>query len=277
MEQSLQIKYERLKESLLKMHSVAVAFSAGADSSLLVKIANDVLCKNMAAITVKSCLIQKSEIDFAINFCKCNNILHKVVDFDALTVKGFVKNSENRCYICKRALLSCVKDAAKFLGLNVICEGSNKSDTNDYRPGARAVDELCIKSPLKECDFTKDDVRALSRELYLPTWNKPAMPCLASRIPYGEIITQQKLNMINKAEDILQNLGLSLFRVRLHQGVLSKSKKIPYTARIEIAPEHFEKIICNRGFICNAFEQIGFTYISLDLFGFKSGNMNKIL
>ena len=259
---------EKVLENYLKeLKSVAVAFSAGVDSTFLLKKAKQVLGDNVIAITIKSCFVPKRELNEAIDFCKKENIKHIIIESDVLNVKEIAKNPKNRCYFCKKELFKKMIQIAKDNGMNELVEGSNMNDMDDYRPGMKAITELKIKSPLKYAKLYKQEIRLLSNKLELPTWDKPSFACLASRFVYGETITEEKLEMVDKAEQLLLDMGLKQMRVRIHNDM----------ARIEVMPNCIELIAKeeNREKISKAFKEYGFSYVALDLEGYKTGNMNK--
>ncbi len=263
----LHLKYEKLKDYLKSLGRVAVAYSAGVDSTFLLKTAHNVLGDDAIAITVKHSAFPQRDFSEADDFCKREKIKQIKLQFDVFSVKGFNKNPPDRCYICKKALFQNLIDEAKKQNIENILEGSNADDDKDYRPGKKAILELNIKSPLKEAGLTKEDIRILSKEQGIYTWNKPSYACLATRIPYNDEITKDKLFMIEKAEDYLYNLGFKQSRVRLHKDV----------ARIEIEEAQFEEIITKkiRNDISNKLRELGFTYVSLDLDGYKMGSLNR--
>ncbi len=263
----LNYKYEKLKAYIRELKSVAVAFSSGVDSTFLLKTAQDVLGENLIAITASSYSFPKRELNEAVNFCNKNNIKHIVFEFNALEIDGFKNNPKNRCYLCKKELFTQIKKIASANNTENIIEGSNIDDNMDYRPGLLAISELGILSPLRYAEFNKNEIRILSKELNLPTSNKQSFACLASRFVYGETITKEKLIMIDKAEQLLFNLGFNQVRVRLH-GLM---------ARIEINPNQFEKLIQQdtRNIILSKFKEYGFTYVSMDLKGYRTGSMNE--
>ncbi|MBQ7714482.1 MAG: ATP-dependent sacrificial sulfur transferase LarE [Clostridia bacterium] len=263
----LHIKYEKLRELLSSLGSVAVAFSAGVDSTFLLKTAHDVLGEDAVAVTAEHGAFPGREMSEAVDFCTAEKIKHIKIPFDATSVEGFCDNPPDRCYICKKALFGKIIEKAIEGGFLCVAEGSNLDDDNDYRPGARAIAELGVNSPLKEAGLTKQDIRALSRELGLPTWDKPSYACLATRIPYGEKITLEKLSMIERSEQFLFDLGFRQSRVRHHGD----------TARIEIERADFERIIDPqiRYDISNELKEIGFRYVSVDLEGYRTGSMNR--
>ena len=257
-------KYERLKEYLSSMGSVAVAFSGGVDSTFLLKVAHDVLGDNAIAITEVTAVLPAREREEAETFCNDNGIKLVTVKTDVLKIEGFAENPYDRCYICKKALFSQIKSTVEQLGIKYVCEGSNTDDDSDYRPGMRAIAELGIKSPLKYAGLSKADIRALSKDMGLRTWDKPSFACLASRFVYGERITEEKLGMVEKAERLLHDMGFSQLRVRIHDRM----------ARIEVKPEEFDKIIAASDKINTYFRSLGFSYAALDLGGYKTGSMN---
>ena len=266
---SLNEKYENLKNYIASLNSVAVAFSGGVDSTLLLKISHDVLGDKAVAVTVKSDFIPDRELAEAKDFCEKNKITQIILPVDILSINGLKENPENRCYICKKNLFTKILEIAKENKLACVIEGSNLDDLGDYRPGLHAIKELEIKSPFVTANFSKKEIRELSQELNLKTWSKPSFACLASRFAYGEEITKSKLKMVNNAEDVLINLGFKQFRVRLHGKI----------ARIEILPEDFEKILDKktREKIYGELKNLGFSYVTLDLKGYRTGSMNENL
>lgn len=262
-------KYEKLKQYLSNLESVVIAFSSGVDSTLLLKTAHDVLRENVIAITSTAPFFPKRELEEAVDFCKKNNIRHIIFEVDESQIEGFTANPKNRCYLCKKHLFSKIKEIAKENGFEHIIEGSNIDDMSDYRPGMQAIKELDIKSPLQIAGLTKDEIRNLSKESGLETFDKPSFACLASRFVYGETITKEKLEMVDKAEQLLFNLGFKQFRVRIH-GLM---------ARVEVNPQEFEKLIQDdtRTKIITKFYEYGFTYVSMDLEGYVTGSMNRVL
>lgn len=259
-------KFERLKDDISNLKRAAVAFSGGVDSTFLLKVAHDVLGERCVAVTAKSILFPEREHDEAREFCEKEGIAQYIIEQDALSVEGFAENPLNRCYICKSALFKKMRALADGLGTEHILEGSNLDDEGDYRPGLIAVKEQGIKSPLREAGLYKDEIRALSKELGLPTWDKPSFACLASRFVYGETIDEKKLEMVGRAEQRLLDLGLRQLRVRIHGDM----------ARIEALPEDFGRIIQNAEDINSFLKNLGFSYVSLDLGGYRTGSMNKL-
>lgn len=268
---NLQEKKERLQEILRSYGKVAIAYSSGVDSTFLLKVAHDTLGDNAIAITVKSHLVPAAEMDEADAFCKHENIRHQFITHDEMSVPGFAENPPNRCYICKRQIFSSIQ--ATVRDEFVVCEGSNKDDEGDYRPGMKAIAELSVKSPLREAGLTKSEIRELSRELNLPTASKPSFACLASRIPYGQIITRQKLQLVETAEKFLQDLGFVQYRVRCREATPATS----LTASIELLPEQFNLFKTNQELIIQTLKSLGFAEVHLDEKGYRTGSLNEAL
>lgn len=262
-------KLENLQNYLKELKSVAVAFSSGVDSTFLLKVAKDMLKDKVIAVTAQSYSFPKRELNEAIDFCNKENIKHFICESEELSIEGFAQNPKNRCYLCKKELFEKIKAIAQKNNIENIAEGSNLDDNGDYRPGLIAVAELGIKSPLRHCNLTKADIRSLSKYFNLPTWEKQSFACLSSRFVYGETITKEKLSMVDKAEQLLLDMGFHQVRVRIH-GLM---------ARIEVEPSEIELIIKddNRQKITEEFKKYGFTYITLDLNGYRMGSMNETL
>ncbi|MBQ3456762.1 MAG: ATP-dependent sacrificial sulfur transferase LarE [Synergistaceae bacterium] len=263
------LKLKTLQDYLSSLNSVAVAFSGGVDSTFLLKVSHDLLADNAIAITVSASFTAHREMSEAEEFCRLNHIPHIKIHITESEIEGFTLNPPDRCYICKRAIFTRIISAAHEHGIPNVIDGSNLDDLGDYRPGMKALRELGVISPLIQCGFTKSDVRELSRELNLSTWDKPSFACLASRFVYGEKITPQKLQMVERSEDFLMSMGFRQIRVRIHGDI----------ARIEILPEDFTRIIQDetRSRIYDALKGYGFSYVALDLKGYRSGSMNENL
>lgn len=259
-------KCMRLKEYMRNLGRAGVAFSGGVDSAFLLKTAHDVLGDDCIAFTASSCFIPEAEMKSAGEFCRSQHIIHVVLDVEPLAIKGVASNSRERCYLCKKAIFSEIFSAARARGIRYIIEGTNSDDMGDFRPGLLALRELGVKSPLLECGFTKDDVRAATKELLLPEWNKPSAACLASRFVYGEPLTEEKVRRVGQAEDFLHGRGFSQVRVRVHQNL----------ARIEVLPDEMERLFLQRADVHSYFRRLGFDFVTLDLYGFKSGSMNVL-
>ncbi|MCD7840637.1 MAG: ATP-dependent sacrificial sulfur transferase LarE [Erysipelotrichaceae bacterium] len=258
-------KEQQLEEYLISLKSVAVAFSSGVDSTYLLKKAHDVLGNQALAITVTSSLFPARELDESIAFCKKENIKQIIIHMNELDIPGFATNPKNRCYICKYHLFTKIIEIAQENGINEVVEGSNMDDLGDYRPGLQAIQELGIKSPLREVHLYKQEIRDLSQKLNLPTWDKPSFACLASRFVYGETISLEKLEMVEHAEQFLLNMGFKQLRVRIHDKM----------ARIEVEPNDIIKIVENKDIIDQQLKSYGFSYVAVDLHGYTMGSMNK--
>jgi len=266
----LEAKAQKLKEIFQSMGKVLVAFSGGVDSTLLLKVAEDTLGNgNVLAVTAHSPLYPERELVGVKKLIRTLKARHRLIESNELEIPGFSKNPPNRCYYCKRKLFGELLEVAKEEGVSFIVEGSTLDDDKDHRPGRVAVQELGIRSPLKEASFTKMEVRELSKRLGLPTWDKPSFACLASRFPYEEEISEQGLRMVDEAEDFLFGLGFKQVRVR-HYGNL---------ARIEILKEEIPRLINGplREKVVDRLKEMGYRYVTLDLQGFRSGSMNEVL
>lgn len=261
-------KLNKLKSFFTQAGTAAVAFSGGVDSTFLVKVAHEVLGDKMIAITLVANSFPARERNDATGFCKTEGIPQVEIEYNELDIPGFAENPVDRCYICKKQLFTMIKNEASKRGIATVCEGSNMDDNGDYRPGLKAIKEMDVKSPLQIAELTKQEIRNLSKDYNLPTWNKPSLACLATRFVYGETITKEKLIMVGKAEQLLVNLGFKQMRVRLHGTI----------ARIELLPEDFEKFMQEeiRNKVNSEFKNYGFSYVTLDIQGFRSGSMNML-
>ena len=262
-------KLEQLKEYLASMNSAIVAFSGGVDSSFLTKVAHEVLGDKVLAITAESSTYPERELREAQAFAQAYGIPHRIIKSEELDVEGFSANPVNRCYLCKNELFGKITEIAESEDYERVIEGSNVDDLGDYRPGRNATQEKGVLSPLLEVGLTKDEIRMLSKEMGLKTWDKPAFACLSSRFPYGEPITAAKLNMVDRAEEYLINRGVRQVRVRIHGS----------DARIEVE-EGFYAFFSDRDTresLYSYFQELGFTYVSLDLKGYRCGSMNESL
>ncbi|MET0500467.1 MAG: ATP-dependent sacrificial sulfur transferase LarE [Candidatus Binatia bacterium] len=262
-------KLERLQDTLRATGGVLVAFSAGVDSTFLLKMAHRVLGERAIALTASSATVPSGELEAAQAFAAGLGIRHIVLDSHELSNPSFVQNPANRCFFCKDELYKICREQADQLAISTIVDGTNLDDLRDHRPGLKAAKEWGVRHPLVEAEMTKDDIRRYSRELDLPTWDKPSSPCLSSRFPYGTEISLERLNKVGACERFMQELGFREFRVRYHGDL----------ARIEVAQAEFNHLTeqATRNAVVEKFKQIGFHYVSLDLQGYRSGSMNESL
>lgn len=262
-------KIQMLKENIKELGSAVIAFSGGVDSTFLLRVAYDVLGQNVVAVTATSSTYPERELNEAINYAKEFKVKHIIIESEELDIDSFAKNPTNRCYYCKHELFSKLKEVAKENNIKYVLDGSNLDDLGDFRPGMEAAKELKVLSPLKDAELTKDDIRKLSKEMNVPTWDKPAFACLSSRFPYGQEITADKLKMVELAEEFLLNIGFRQVRVRYHGEI----------ARIEVAPKEREKFfeVDVMDTVGSELRKIGFTYVTLDILGYRTGSMNEVL
>ena len=264
----LEKKYALLKDNLAELGSAVIAFSGGVDSTFLLLTARDVLgADKIVALTATSPTYPSHEFNESVRLAKQLGVNQVVVDSNELEIPGFADNPPQRCYHCKKELFDICLGKAKDLGYREVLDGSNLDDLDDYRPGRQAATELKVRSPLLEAELTKDDIRELSRENGLPTADKQPFACLASRFPYGTRITAERLQQIDRCESFMREKGFHTFRVRYHGE----------TARIEVALDEIPRIIDDnmRNELLSEFKAAGFTYIALDLQGYRTGSMNE--
>jgi pyridinium-3,5-biscarboxylic acid mononucleotide sulfurtransferase len=266
----LQTKYDQLKNILREMGSVAVGFSGGIDSTLLIKVATEVLGEKALAVIGRSETYPTREFEEAIQLAEAFGSRYRVVNTEETDNLKFKENPPDRCYFCKTELFGKLNTIAEEERIHWVADGTILDDLGDFRPGMRAKSEQKVRSPLLEARFTKADVRTLSRELGIPTWDKPSFACLSSRFPYGHGITKENLTKVDAAETLMRDLGFRFFRVRHHDDK---------TARLEIGPQEFDRMFDNalREKIVNHFRKLGFAYVTLDLQGYRTGSMNEVL
>ena len=261
---------DRLVELLRGFGSCAVAFSGGLDSTVLAKAAQLALGDHAVAVTGTSASLAAGELDESVELARQIGIRHELIRTEELAIPGYQDNTANRCYFCKTELFLKVEEIAARLGVAVVCDGSNRDDQGEHRPGIRAARERRVRSPLAECGFSKAEIRQLAAAWGLPTWDKPAAPCLSSRIAYGEKITPERLAMIEQAEGFLRGRGFQPLRVRYHKGDLARIEvgldAVPRLAEPGLRQELVAKL-----------KSLGFKYLTLDLEGFRSGSMNVVL
>jgi len=249
------------------MNSVAIAFSGGVDSTVVAKIAHEELGAHAVAVTADSPSLPRDELQEATALAAAIGIRHVCLPTDELNDPNYLANTPARCYFCKQHVGEALLAYAGQNGFRFVLDGNNADDVNDHRPGRRAAQELGIRSPLQEAGLTKAEVREVARALGLPNWDKPAAACLSSRIPYGTPVSVELLSQVERAERLLHQLGLRQVRVRHHGTV----------ARLEVDPTDFPRVLENRSAIVATLRSIGFTYVTLDLAGFRSGSMNEVL
>ncbi len=266
MTQLLIEKLNRLKKILSGYKSAIIAFSGGVDSTLLARVAKDV-CPNVELITVSFSAIPEFEISDSIELAVTLALKHKIMKTDELEIPGFSENGLERCYHCKKYLFTTIKECALNNNFDIILDGTNADDTNDYRPGRKALKELGIMSPLKASNLSKKEIRLISKDYGLSTESKPSYACLASRFPYGEKLTKAKLMRVGLTEEDIRNLGFTQLRVRSHENL----------ARIEFIPEEINDAWAKRKLVEEKCKQRGFDYVALDTSGYRTGAMNETL
>lgn len=262
-------KFDKLEEYIKGLGSLAVGFSGGVDSSFLLAVAHEVLGEKVIAVTGADASVPERELKEAEKFCSDRGIKHIICRVDPLSEDGYRHNGPDRCYFCKHGIFTEVKKVADENGISYMAEGSNMDDLGDYRPGLKAVAELAVKSPLREAGLTKQEIRLISKAMGLPTWSKPAYACLASRFVYGEEITEEKLHMIDQAEQFLIEHGFFEERVRLHGNI----------ARIEVPAKDITRLASDeiREAVYERFKELGFMFVTIDMKGYKLGSMNATL
>lgn len=262
-------KLRKLRELLSGMNKAIVAFSGGVDSAFLLKIAHEVMGDRVIAVTAESPIHPSIDLEDAQKIVGAIGAKHLIIRTREMAKEEFLENPPHRCYICKLTIFSAIQQIASTQGIHIILDGSNKDDDDDYRPGMQALKELGVRSPLKEAGFTKKEIRQLSQRLDLHTWNKPAMACLASRIPYGQRITVDKLKRIDKAENYLRKQGFKEVRVRDHNDL----------ARIEVSPNRIGLLIKTSTLepIAQTLKSFGYQYITVDMEGYRTGSLNEVV
>ncbi len=262
-------KLKDLEEIVHGMGSVAVAFSGGVDSTFLLKVCVDILGDNAVGVTATSPTYPEHEFLEAKELAASFGCRHIIMESNELEIPGFSENSTERCYFCKSELFGLLIGKAKELGLSFVADGTNCDDLNDFRPGRKASEETGVRSPLVEAGMNKEEIRQLSRDLGLPTWNKPAFACLSSRFPYGTDITLDRVKRVDSCENILRRFSFSQFRVRYHDDV----------ARIEVGEDDFDRLLSEevRKVVVSGFKEQGFKYVSLDMEGYRTGSMNEAI
>jgi uncharacterized protein len=263
-----QLKYEQLLENLRQLRRVVVAFSGGVDSTFLLKAAVEALGRdNVLAVTSDAETYPERERREAIALAKEIGSQHLVIQTSELNIPGYAENPINRCYYCKQELFSHLIPIAQERGYDHVVFGAIADDLSDYRPGFKAALEKGVRAPLQEVGLAKTEIRALSHQLGLRTWDKPSFACLSSRIPYGEVITQEKLTMIDRAEQFLMDIGFRQVRVRQHDKL----------ARIEVLPQDIQKLASFNEMIVSKLKSIGYMYVTVDLQGYRTGSLNETL
>jgi uncharacterized protein len=266
----LDTKRERLLGLLRSFDSCAVAFSAGVDSTVVAKAAQLALGDRAVAVTGVSASLAEGELEEACRLAEWIGIRHEIITTGELGNSNYIQNAPDRCYHCKSELYTQVEQLAPRLGVRVVLNGANADDASDYRPGNQAAAEHAVRSPLLECEINKAEVRQLAADWGLPIWDKPAMPCLASRVAYGEEVTPARLAMIDQAERLLRDRGLRTVRVRYHKGDL---------ARLEVPADELDRLVepATRQALVEGLQNLGFRFVTLDLEGFRSGSLNKLV
>ena len=271
-ERTAQSKLARLHDILRDLPSAVVAFSGGVDSTFVAAVAHDILGGRALAVTGVSPSVPQAEVAEATELARTIGIAHECIDTSEMDDPNYVKNNPDRCFHCKDELYGELQTIARERGFATVLDGCNLDDTGDFRPGRRAASQHAVRSPLVEAGLTKADIRALSRERGLPTWDKPAMACLSSRIPYGTPVTVETLSLVERAEAYLRSLGLRQIRVR-HQVLASGDP----TARIETDDAGLAILLAHRAEITDELKALGYLYVTLDLAGYRTGSLNEVL
>ncbi|MBV8054634.1 MAG: ATP-dependent sacrificial sulfur transferase LarE [Deltaproteobacteria bacterium] len=266
---SLDAKLQRLRESFRAMRSVMIAFSGGVDSSFVLRVAHNTIGERVLALTTTSPTMPDDDRLNAITIAQTLGVRHLIVESNELEIAGYASNPVNRCYLCKYNLFTVCVEKARELGIETIVDGLNLDDLHDYRPGIKAAAEMDVRHPLVEAELAKAEIRELSRLLGLPTWDRPASPCLSSRFPYGTQITLQALRQVERGEQVLRSLGFRVARVRYHGEV----------ARIEVEASEMGRMLdaTIREAVDRELKKIGFRFVALDLRGFRSGSLNEAI
>lgn len=267
MEKTVEEKEQALIHELETLSRGILAFSGGVDSTYLLYKAHQVMGKRLLAVTMRLASMPEAELEDAKKLAVSIGTRHEVISMNQFDIDGFAENPENRCYLCKHFLFSRLKEKAAAEGYDCVMDGTNWDDTAVFRPGRKALSELGIQSPLRAVGLTKRDIRRLSKKARLPTWSKPSFPCMATRFPYHERITREKLTRVEAAENVLRQEGFTQFRVRSHGDL----------ARIEVPGEDMQALFDKKERLCASLTALGFLYVTMDLFGFASGSMDKPL
>lgn len=264
---TLQAKLDRLQATFAAMDSLMVAFSGGVDSSFVLKVAHETAGSRVLALTTTSPTMPDEDLVSAKEIAELIGARHLIIGSNELEIPGYAENPLNRCYLCKHNLFTVCEQKAAELGIEHIVDGLNLDDLHDYRPGMQAASEKRVRHPLVEAELTKNEIRQLSKMMGLPTWDRPASPCLSSRFPYGTQITLERLQQVSGGEKLLKSLGFKIVRVRYHGEV----------ARLEVGREEMARLLDPQivEVLSREFRKLGFRFVTLDLAGFRSGSLNE--